>query len=128
SMAVVQFTVAHAQVAPTPTPTPAATNLQVGDNHATTNQSGGGKSGSSVGGQVSGVVSGGHTSVDATNTSKDSSVESGQVNGSNTSTNFTGLDAQSNGAGAAPTNIQNGDNRSLTNQTVNASSGDAVGG
>jgi hypothetical protein len=35
------------------------TNVQDGDNRDTTNQSGSGKSGASVGGQVSGVVSSG---------------------------------------------------------------------
>src|SRR5688572_32311787 len=76
------------------------TNVQEGDNRASTGQRGGGSSGDSIGGQVSGVVAGGRTSVDARNTSRDSSIESGDVDGSNTARTFTGLNANITGPAA----------------------------
>src|SRR2546426_5070151 len=67
------------------------TNVQGGDNRGNTHQGGKSGSGDAVGGQVTGVVSSGRTSVDARNVSKDSSVESGDAHGSNSSTSFVGL-------------------------------------
>jgi hypothetical protein len=110
---------ARAQLAP-----PA--NSDAGDNHATTNQGGSIKSGGSIGGQVSGVVANGRTSVDAKNVSKDSSVDSGEVKGSNVSHSFTGLQAA--GAQGTAKNTQTGDNRFTLTQTGNATSGDGVSG
>ena len=55
------------------------TNVQEGNNNARAAQRGASTSGAAVGGQVSGVVSSGRTSVDARNISKDSSVGSGDV-------------------------------------------------
>src|SRR5437870_8100392 len=69
------------------------TNVQQGNNRSSGNQGGASKSGDAVGGQVTGVVSSGRTSVDARNTSKDSSVESGDAKGSNSASTFTGLNS-----------------------------------
>src|SRR5256885_16162722 len=67
------------------------TNVQGGDNRGNTHQGGKSGSGDAVGGQVTGVVSSGRTSVDARNVSKDSSVESGDAHGTNTANSFVGL-------------------------------------
>src|SRR5947209_6664603 len=113
----------------------AATNMQSGSNRSTGSQSGGAKTGDSVGGQVSGVVSSGRTSVDARNNSTDSSVSSGDARGSNSAGNFTGLNdsgattvAPSDITDAAASNLQDGDNRSTSTQTSNATTGDGVAG
>jgi len=121
-----------AQQAPTPTPS----NAQDGSNTNRTSQSGSGKSGAAVGGQVAGVVSSGRASVDATNHSTNSDVTSGNANGRNTASSFTGLNVaeSSEVAGAAElpafaaTNRQTGNNRTNLTQGANASSGDGVGG
>jgi hypothetical protein len=104
-----------------------ATNLETGDNRATTNQGGSNASGDAVGGQVSGVVANGRTSVDARNVSKDSSVESGEAATNNTIHSFTGLKAQPEGNGFVQ-NTQDGDNRTLVTQTADATTGDAISG
>ncbi len=67
------------------------TNVQNGDNRGTSGQHGSSGSSDAVGGQVTGVVAGGRTSVDATNVSNDSSVQSGDAHGTNTSSSFVGL-------------------------------------
>src|SRR5262245_62115522 len=54
-----------------------ATNVQVGDNENSTEQSGSASSGDAVAGQVAGVVSSGDASVDATNRSEDVDVSTG---------------------------------------------------
>ena len=117
------------------------TNVQDGNNRGTTSQRGSGTSGDAVGGQVAGVVSSGRTSVDARNTSRDSSVESGEVNGSNSASSFTGQnfsgtpeealsgDAQGQDvANSSAFNLQDGNNNYSLSQTANASSGDGVAG
>jgi hypothetical protein len=113
------------------------TNVQQGDNRTTGNQGGTSKSGDAVGGQVTGVVSSGRTSVDAKNTSKNSDVTSGNASGSNTSNSFTGLnksDTTQVGAGlqditnSEAVNLQEGDNRTTLSQTANATTGDGVAG
>src|SRR5438445_12976929 len=71
------------------------TNVQEGNNNARAAQRGASTSGAAVGGQVSGVVSSGRTSVNARNISKDSSVGSGDVVGSNSASNVTGQNESS---------------------------------
>jgi hypothetical protein len=111
-----------------------ATNLQDGRNTSTSNQSGKGKTGSAVGGQVAGVVSSGRASVDAKNTSKDSSVTSGDARGSNSASGFTGLNSSEGGptladiSGARAENLQDGSNRSTYSQTASYATGDGVAG
>jgi hypothetical protein len=113
-----------------------STNVQQGDNKANTNQSGSSKSGDAVGGQVTGVVSSGRASVDATNKSDNVDVETGDSRGENNASAFVGLNSSSatsvgsadvlNRAGT--TNLQEGDNKYNLNQTLTSVSGDGVGG
>jgi len=125
-------TMAHADVANGAS----ATNVQEGDNKANTNQSGTSKSGDAVAGQVTGVVSSGNTSVDATNKSDNVDISTGDARGENNSGAFVGLNASSATGvasadllSAAPaTNVQEGDNKYDLNQTANVTSGDGVGG
>jgi hypothetical protein len=115
-----------------------AANVQDGQNTSTTSQSGGGKSGSAVGGQVSGVVTGGHASIDARNTSKDSDVETGDARGTNSASSFVGQNAAetstivasdvTNSCAGGCANIQDGGNRYSLSQTLAAVSGDGVAG
>jgi hypothetical protein len=111
-----------------------ATNVQEGDNDTETNQSGSSASGDVVAGQVTGVVSSGDTSVDATNRSEDVDLTSGDAEGQNSAASFTGLTAGSDTFVAADilngaaVNVQEGDNATELNQSAEAASGDAVGG
>jgi hypothetical protein len=111
-----------------------ATNVQDGDNDTETNQSGRANSGDAVGGQVAGVVSSGDASVDATNHSEDVDITTGDADGINTASSFTGLTAGTDTLVAsdllnfAATNLQEGDNDSAVTQAAEASSGDGVGG
>jgi hypothetical protein len=111
-----------------------ATNVQEGDNEAETDQSGSGTSGDAVGGQVVGVVSGGDASVDATNRSEDVEITTGDVEGTNSASQFVGLTAGTDTsvladiANNSATNLQEGDNESEITQAAEASSGDGVGG
>jgi hypothetical protein len=118
-----------------------ANNAQDGNNRATTNQGGATKSGDAVGGQVTGVVSSGRTSVDARNTSSNSDVTSGDASAANRSGSFVGLNNSGSGptveagdisnsgcVGAFGCNLQDGDNRLSSTQTVNATTGDGVAG
>src|SRR5919197_1208899 len=68
------------------------TNVQDGSNRGTTNQSGTGKSGDAVGGQVIGVVTaaGGSTSVVAANRSDGVDVTTGDATGENDAAAFVG--------------------------------------
>src|SRR5687768_17993985 len=116
------------------------TNIEEGDNRGSTRQGGRAGSGDAVGGQVSGVVSSGRTSVDATNVSRDSSVESGEASGTNTSRSLVGLASNPEtdiSVGSADLsfiavddagNLQEGDNSQTLNQSANASTGDGVAG
>src|SRR5581483_6885043 len=103
-----------------------ATNTQAGDNRQTTNQGGSDKSGDAVGGQVTGVVANGRTSVDAKNTSTNSDVQSGDAVGTNSISSFTGLDAET--PAGTVSNFQDGNNRTTVTQTADATSGDGVSG
>jgi hypothetical protein len=112
-----------------------ATNVQEGDNDSSTDQSGSSESGDAVAGQVTGVVSSGDTSVDATNRSEDVDVSTGDASGSNSAASFTGLTAGSETSIAAAdivnlgaTNVQEGDNDTEVVQAAEASSGDGVAG
>jgi len=125
-------TVAHADIANTAS----STNVQQGDNRSNTMQDGTSKSGDAVAGQVTGVVSSGRTSVDATNSSDNVDISTGDARGANTADTFVGLNSSSAtsvlaadilNSGAA-TNVQEGDNKASLNQTITATSGDGVGG
>jgi hypothetical protein len=115
-----------------------ATNVQEGDNDSSTDQSGSANSGDAVGGQVTGVVSSGDVSVDATNHSEDVDINTGDADGTNDAAQFTGLNAASDsnvatGAGSTilngnAVNVQIGDNSQELSQDATATSGDGVGG
>jgi hypothetical protein len=130
-----------AQIARADVSNSTGTNIQDGSNRSTTTQGGTGKSGDAVGGQVTGVVSSGRTSVDARNTSSNSDVTSGDARASNSASSFTGLsvsgdETQVGGADITNSgcsrdqgcNLQDGSNRLTQNQTANASTGDGVAG
>ena len=114
------------------------TNVQEGDNRSTSRQEGRSSSGDAVGGQVTGVVSSGNTSVDARNVSEDSDITSGNATGENVINAFTGENVTNGttniGPGAADisnvnaTNVQDGSNRSTFTQTASYTTGDGVGG
>jgi hypothetical protein len=114
-----------------------ATNVQVGDNENETEQAGRSSSGDAVAGQVTGVVSAGDASVDATNRSEDVDVETGDAEGTNDAASFVGLTGGTTTAlSAADDNILNnnaanvlvGDNDYELTQDATATSGDGVGG
>src|SRR5581483_9746809 len=79
--------------------TGAATNVGDGDNFLTARQVAPASTGDAVGGQVIGAVTAGRSSIDARNSSVDSSVTSGDARSANDSNAFVGL--QSNGIGNA---------------------------
>jgi hypothetical protein len=126
-----------------------AVNLQDGDNRATQSQSANAATGDGVAGQVIGAVSAGATSIDATNTSRDVSIDTGDADATNGSDLFVGqnaleCEARSNGSDGTATcggalgtvdvssvtavNVQDGNNRATASQAANATSGDGVGG
>jgi hypothetical protein len=114
-----------------------ATNVQVGDNEGETEQTGSSSSGDAVAGQVTGVVSSGDASVDATNRSEDVDVETGDAEGTNDATSFVGLTggtttalsaADDNIINGNAANVQIGDNEYELAQDATATSGDGVGG
>jgi hypothetical protein len=114
-----------------------ATNVQVGDNENSTEQSGSASSGDAVAGQVAGVVSSGDASVDATNRSEDVDVETGDATGNNSAASFVGLTGGSSTALSAAgdnilngnaANVQIGDNAYDLAQDATATTGDGVGG
>jgi len=113
----------------------AATNLQDGNNRLTGRQSSTAATGDGVGGQVLGVVSAGATSLDASNTTDNSSVDTGDSDSSNGAGYFVGLNdsststvAPSDITDAAASNLQDGNNTRTFTQTANATSGDSVAG
>jgi hypothetical protein len=114
-----------------------ATNVQAGDNEGSTDQSGEASSGDAVAGQVTGVVSSGDASVDATNRSEDVDVSTGDATGTNDAASFVGLTAGSTTAISAAgddiingdaANVLLGDNAGEVAQSATATSGDGVGG
>src|SRR5687768_17368133 len=115
------------------------TNVQDGENETTSTQNGASNSGDAVGGQVTGVVSSGDSSVDASNRSEDVDIETGAANGTNSSANFVGQNSSTSTNvggdadaadidGVSGVNVQEGDNDLDVSQTVSASSGDGVAG
>ncbi len=99
-----------------------------------TAQTGASSSGDAVGGQITGVVSSGDASVDATNRSEDVDVETGDATATNLVTRDTGqlvLDTavviESSITGIA-LNTQEGEISSDISQAADATSGDGVGG
>lgn len=111
----------------------ATDNVQEGDNTTETTQDGTGASGDAVSGQVTGVVSSGDASVDATNRSDHADADSGDVDGTNDASTFTGqfdgdaallADELNNTSG----NLQEGDNDLELDQVLDVTSGDAVAG
>jgi hypothetical protein len=113
------------------------TNVQLGDNTLEAVQSATSETGDAVGGQVLGVVSAGDASVDATNSSEDVDVETGDAESEAIAAAFIGLQAGTttqviaqgdNVLSQQADNVQLGDNDHLIAQTVTAASGDAVGG
>ena len=114
-----------------------ATNVQVGDNENSTEQSGSASSGDAVAGQVAGVVSSGDASVDATNHSEDVDVETGDATGTNDAASFVGMTAGSSTVLSAAgddiingnaANVFVGDNSYDLAQDATATTGDGVGG
>jgi hypothetical protein len=115
-------------------------NLQDGDNRITSSQTTNAASGDGVAGQVIGAVSGGNLSIDAKNTTTDSTVETGDAFGKNSGSYYAGLNnsdfgptvtatdiiASCNGGGCA--NVQSGDNTVRANQSTSTTSGDGVAG
>jgi hypothetical protein len=112
-------------------------NVQDGDNDSSTTQKGSASSGDAVAGQVTGVVSSGDASVDATKRSDDVDIKTGDASGTNNASTFTGLnvsgsstfvDASDVDLATGAINAQDGDNSTDLSQTAEASSGDGVGG
>lgn len=110
-------------------------NVQEGDNSVEIEQESNVSTGDAVAGQViGGVVEDGDLTINATNVSEDVSVETGDATGTNTVAAFVGLVASGGDTTIADienvdaTNILEGDNDASIDQSVNASSGDGVGG
>ncbi len=112
-----------------------ATNVQEGDNDLDVHQTVNVKTGDVVGGQVIGAVSAGNLTIDATNSTENADLESGDAKGSNNLAAFVGLLASSStnvgtdifNNGSA-TNVQEGDNKADVSQEQNVQTGDVVGG
>jgi hypothetical protein len=104
-------------------------NYQTGDNELEADQTAAAASGDGVGGQVLGVVSAGDASVDATNATTDSDVETGDADADNFATPFVGQlyfnGGLLNGGGE---NDMVGDISYELAQDASAASGDAVAG
>jgi hypothetical protein len=111
-----------------------ATHVQEGDNDFSADQSAEAASGDGVAGQVLGLVTSGDTSVDATNSSEDVDIETGDGDAVNSVSAYVGLTAGTSTnvtadiLNLAATNVQEGDNSKSVAQAANASSGDAVAG
>ena len=112
------------------------TNVQDGNNRFTGDQLAHAQSGAGVAGEVLGVVSAGATRVDASNTTTDSSVTTGDPTADNHGAAFTGLlDAgtatvgdAADVTGATGNNVQDGNNTGTLHQSADAVSGDGVAG
>jgi hypothetical protein len=108
--------------------------LHEGDNEYTNEQSADASTGDGVGGQVLGVVSAGDTSVDATNSSEDVEIDTGDAFANNDSAAYVGSTLGTETAIAADItfetsfNVQEGDNTAEIVQAATASTGDSVGG
>ena len=147
-----------ASPSPTPNPSTQdvknsnGTNVQEGSNRTTIHQTSNVRTGDVVVGQVIGaVVSSGNLTINARNTSENVDATSGDASGTNTANTVTGLvssgssqvaDAAFAGLAIADNpnaktadlnnvvgrNVQQGSNSTIVRQTVNAQTGDAVGG
>jgi len=113
----------------------AADNAQEGDNDSESAQDANSASGDAVGGQVTGVVSAGDASVDATNRSEDVDIETGDATAANDAAQFVGLNqsfdldvSTADINNVAADNLQEGDNDYDVSQAADAASGDGVGG
>jgi hypothetical protein len=113
----------------------AAANVQEGDNEVEANQSANSRSGSAVGGQIIGAQTSGDLTVNATNSSEDVDVETGDADSTNDFSAFVGLNSASGTTVAADifnsggaTNLQEGDNDASVAQESNATTGDGVAG
>jgi hypothetical protein len=113
-----------------------AGNIQDGDNEFNLTQTTTVKTGSGVTGQViGGVVQDGNLTINATNTSEDVEVETGEATGTNDVAAFVGL-AVASSTEVGPDevdaivaqNIQDGDNEANIDQTVESVSGEGVAG
>jgi hypothetical protein len=133
---------------PTAIATLTVTNSQTGDNRTRARQSSHASSGDGIVGQVIGAVTaGGSSSIDATNRSENSTVNTGDADASNSATLFTGLNVNeltntSTAVGciflclveptalavATATNTQVGDNSGRASQHASATTGDGVAG
>lgn len=113
-----------------------AFNLQEGNNITRDAQTVTATSGDGVAGQVLGVVSAGASSVDATNSSQNVDLSTGDARATNALAAFTGQDlslvtdlvAADVLNNTFAVNVQEGDNKSTPTQTITTTSGDAVGG
>ena len=120
-----------------------ADNIQLGNNRSSVSQTNDAATGDGVGGQVIGVVSAGDTSVDATSSSEDVSVETGDADTDTSYAAFVGLNVstgtpQAFAAGDSIENVTGNNvllgeglgpgNELASSQTATASSGDGVGG
>jgi hypothetical protein len=124
-------------------------NTQYGDNSGNVDQEGSASSGSGVAGQVSGVVSSGDVSVNASNRTDHVNVTTGNATGSNNGTMDVGTGIQigsrasgpggtanlfnvcrrlAGGPGGNCNNAQYGNNDGGLDQSANASSGDGIAG
>jgi len=135
-IAAIALAASWGQVARADVDNASATNVQEGDNSDDTAQSGNADSGDAVAGQVVGVVSGGDTSVDATNRSEDVDISTGDATAENEASSFVGLTADGAAVGGeladiindAAVNVQEGDNDYELAQDATATTGDGVGG
>jgi hypothetical protein len=111
-----------------------ATNVQDGENSSRTHQAGDASAGQAITGQVVGVSSGGGSSVNATNSTDNSTAQSGDATARNHANTFAGQRVA--GASSAPpgppsvtaANRQTGDNINTVSQSANASTGDGIAG
>jgi hypothetical protein len=113
-------------------------NVQDGSNRLTGTQTATSSTGDGVGGQVLGVVSAGAASLDASNTTSDSSVTTGDSHSDNSASEFVGLlraptatiggGVTADVASVTAANVQDGNNRKTLTQTADSTSGDAVAG
>jgi hypothetical protein len=107
---------------------PSVGNVQAGNNRLTESQVADAHTGDGIAGQVIGVVSAGNTRVDASNTTTDSSVETGPATSDNSSKAFVGLLALGAADEDPSVNAQAGDNTSHVTQSATALTGDGVAG
>jgi hypothetical protein len=115
-------------------------NLQDGSNRISSRQSLQAHSGDGVGGQVIGAITNNPTSIDARNTTTDSTVDTGDARGNNSAAFFAGLNTSDTGPtvtasdvtnscnGSGCDNVQDGSNRVTSDQAVNSTSGVGIAG